>query len=204
MLKSLKKYHFAQTCILIFYNPHGKFYTFSKELLFTNPWFSIFFPSWIPPGVSKRLKFIRNNDNFVIIADKNDDIYKIKLIQLYVEFRKIKVDTSVLSREMAALERGEPYIIPFIQGKQVIHTVPSGRLSFMLSELFTGPLPKQVIIAFVSHASFNGNCRKNPYVFENLNIKSLVFKINGENSPPTEYTPNFRVTPVDCVRGNIH
>ena len=151
-----------------------------------------------------RLKFIRNNDNFVIIADKNDDIYKIKLIQLYVEFRKIKVDTSVLSREMAALERGEPYVIPFIQGKQVIHTVPSGRLSFMLSELFTGPLPKQVIIAFVSHAGFNGNLRKNPYVFENLNIRSLVFKINGENSPPTEYTPNFRVTPVDCVRGNIH
>ena len=151
-----------------------------------------------------RLKFIRNNDNFVIIADENDDVYKIKLLQLYVEFRKIKVDTSVLSREMAALERGEPYVIPFIQGKQVIHTVPSGRLSFMLSELFTGPLPKQVIIAFVSHASFNGNCRKNPYVFENLNIKSLVFKINGENSPPTEYTPNFKATPLDCVRGNIH
>mgnify|MGYP001436601734 FL=1 len=53
-----------------------------------------------------RLKFIRNNDNFVIIADENDGIYKIKLMQLYVEFRKIKVDTSVLSREMAALERG--------------------------------------------------------------------------------------------------
>ena len=51
-----------------------------------------------------RLKFIRNNDNFVIIADENDGIYKIKLMQLYVEFRKIKVDTSVLSREMAALE----------------------------------------------------------------------------------------------------
>ena len=58
-----------------------------------------------------RLKFIRNNDNFVIIADKNDGVYKIKLLELYVEFRKIKVDTSVLSREMAALERGEPYVI---------------------------------------------------------------------------------------------
>ena len=151
-----------------------------------------------------RLKFIGNNDNFVIIADKEDGFYKIKLLQLYVEFRKIKVDTSILAREMATLERGEPYVIPFIQGKQVIHTVPSGRLSFMLSELFTGPLSKQVIIAFVSHASFNGTCKKNPYVFENLNIKSLVFKINGENSPPTEYTPNFEITPLDCVRGNIH
>ena len=74
----------------------------------------------------------------------------------------------------------------------------------MASELFIGPLPKQVLVAFVSHASFNGNCKKNPYISENLNIRSLVFKINGENSPPTEYTPDFNATYVDCVRGNIN
>ena len=151
-----------------------------------------------------RLKFIRNNDNFVIMADANDGLYKIKLLELYVEFRKIKVDGSILRREMEALDRGEPYIIPFIQGKQVIHTVPNGRLSYMLSELFTGPLPKQVLVAFVSHASFNSSCRKNPYIFENLNINSLVLKINGENSPPMEYKPDFNATPKDCVSGNIH
>ena len=150
-----------------------------------------------------KLKFIRNSDNFVILADGPDDKYRIKILELYVEFRKIQVDTSILSREMQLFDSGKPYLMPFIQGKQVITTVPKGRLSFLQPELFTGPLPKQIIIGFVSHASFNGTAKTNPYVFEHLNIRSLVFKVNGENNPPEEYTPNFNATPVDCIRGNI-
>jgi hypothetical protein len=154
----------------------------TKELLFTiqvlNP---VFFSSWIPPGVSMKIKFIRNNDDFVIMADANDKTYKIKLLELFVEFRKITVDTQILRREMDALDRGEPYILPFLQGKQIIHTIPSGRHSYLLQDLFGGPLPKQVLISFVAHDSFNGTLKKNPFVFENLNIRSLVFKINGEN-----------------------
>ena len=150
-----------------------------------------------------RLKFIRNNDEFVILADAEPGTYKIKLLELYVEFRKIKVDLSILEREMKLLESGKPFLIPFIQGKQVIHTVPNGRLSYYQSELFTGPLPKQIIIGFVSHESFNGNLKCNPFVFENLKITSLVFKVNGVNNPPEEYKPKFDATPVDCIRGNI-
>lgn len=150
-----------------------------------------------------RLKFIRNGDNFVILADAAPKTYKIKILELYVEFRKIQVDTSILRREIQLFDSGKPYLIPFIQGKQVITTIPNGRLSYLQPELFTGPLPKQIIIAFVSHASFNGTLRTNPYIFEHLNIRSLVFKVNGENSPPEEYTPNFNATPVDCIRGNI-
>jgi hypothetical protein len=150
-----------------------------------------------------RLKFIRNSDNFVIISDKEDGKYRIKILELYVEFRKIQVDTSILRREMDRFAKGEPYLIPFIQGKQVVQTVPSGRWSYLQSELFTGPLPRQIIIGFVSHAAYNGSLRTNPYVFENLKIKSLVFKVNGENNPPEEYTPDFNAEPVDCIRGII-
>ena len=151
-----------------------------------------------------KIKFIRNNDDFVIMADAEDGTYKIKLLELFVEFRKITVDTPILRRELDALDRGEPYIMPFLQGKQIIHTIPQGRLSYLLQDLCTGPLPKQVLISFVSHDGYNGTLKKNPYVFENLNIRSLVFKINGENTPPMEYRPDFKATPLDCVRGNIH
>ena len=136
---------------------------------------------WIPPGVQLKLKFIRNSDDFVIIANESEGTYKIKLLELFVEFRKISVDTAILKREMDALDRGEPYIMPFLQGKQIIHTIPEGRLSYMLHDLCGGNLPRQLIVAFVAHDSFNNSLKKNPYIFENLDIKSLVFKINGEN-----------------------
>ncbi len=128
-----------------------------------------------------KLKFIRNSDDFVIIADAEDGSYKIKLLELFVEFRKITVDAPILRRELDALDRGEPYIMPFLQGKQMIHTIPEGRLSYLLQDLCGGPLPKQLLISFVAHDSFNSSLKKNPFIFENLNIRSLVFKVNGEN-----------------------
>ena len=150
-----------------------------------------------------KLKFIRNSDDFVLIADASDGTYKIKLLELFVEFRKIAVDAPIMRRELDALDRGEPYIMPFLQGKQMIHTIPEGRLSYMLHDLCGGPLPKQILVSFVAHDSFNIRLRNNPYIFENLKISSLVFKVNGENSPPMEYRPNFKATPLDCIRGKL-
>ena len=150
-----------------------------------------------------KLKLIRNQDSFVIISNDVAGKYKIKLLDLYVEFRKIVVDQSILRRELQLFESGKPYLIQFIQGKQVVTTIPKTRWSYLQPELITGPLPRQVIVGFVSHAAYNGSQATNPYVFENLKIRSLVFKVNGENSPPEEYEPNFEVTPVKCVRGNI-
>ena len=85
----------------------------------------------------------------------------------------------------------------------MVRTIPKNRWSYLEPELITGPLPRQIIIGFVSHASYNGSLGTNPYVFENIKIRSLVFKVNGENSPPEEYTPNFTVKPINCLRGNV-
>lgn len=150
-----------------------------------------------------KLKLIRNNDNFVIISADTEGKYKIKLLDLYVEFRKIVVDQSILRREVQLFESGKPYLMQFIQGKQIVTTIPKGRWSYLQPELITGPLPRQIIIGFVTHASYNGSLATNPYIFENLNIKSLVFKVNGENSPPEDYTPDFTAKPVKCLRGNV-
>ena len=149
-----------------------------------------------------RLKFVRNEDNFVILAATGE--YKIKLLELFVEFRKIGTDVGVLSRELALLNKGEPYRMPFLQAKQFAYTVPEGRGSFMLNDLCTGDLPRHLLVSFVRHDSFNSDKSKNGYIFENLNISSLVFKVNGENSPPSEYKPNFKSVPLDCLREYQH
>ena len=136
---------------------------------------------WIPPGVNLRLKFIRNDDDFVVVANANNGSYRIKILDLYVEFRKISVNIPIMKRQMDLLDKGHPYVMPFLQGKHFVHTIPESRLSYMLDDLCTGRLPKQLIVSFVAHDSYNGSLKKNGYLFENMEINSLVFKVNGEN-----------------------
>ncbi len=150
-----------------------------------------------------KFKFIRNDDSFVILSSDPASKYKIKLLDLYVEFRKIVVDEPILRRELQLFDSGKPYLVHFTMGKQIVTTIPKGRYFYYQPELITGPLPKQVIIGFVSHEAYNGTYRTNPYVFENLKIRSLVFKVNGVNSPPEEYEPDYTAKPIKCLRGNV-
>ena len=148
-----------------------------------------------------RLKMIRNDDDFVIIADSAQSVYKIKLLELFIEFRKIGVDAPIMKRELGALQSGKPYIMPFLQSKQLSYTINQGLSSFMMNDLCSGVLPTQLMVCFVRHDAFNSSAKKNGYIFENMNINKLVFKLNGENYPPVEYRPDFSTTPKNCLRG---
>jgi len=150
-----------------------------------------------------KLKFIRNSDSIVILSSEQAGKYKIKILDLFVEFRKILVDEQILRRELQLFDSGKPYLVHFTQGKQYVTTIPKDRLSYFQPELITGPFPKQIIIGFVTHGAYNGSYSTNPYVFENLKIRSLVFKVNGVNMPPDEYEPDYTATPVKCLRGNV-
>ena len=161
------------------------------------------FSRFLPPGIHMKLKFIRNNDSFVILSNDAANKYKIKLLDLYVEFRKLVVDEPILRRELQLFDSGKPYLVHFTQGKLMVNTIPKARMSYYQPDLITGVLPKQIIIGFVKHGAYNGSYGTNPYIFENLKIRSLVFNVNGVNSPPDEYEPDYTATPVKCVRGNV-
>ena len=165
--------------------------------------YSLFFSRFLPPGIHMKFKFVRNSDELVILNGDASKKYKIKILDLYVEFRKILVDEPILRRELQLFDSGKPYLVQFTQGKLMVNTIPKARMSYYQPDLITGVLPKQIIIGFVNHKAYNGSYGTNPYVFENLKIRSLVFNVNGVNSPPDEYEPDYTATPVKCVRGNV-
>ena len=66
-----------------------------------------------------------------------------------------------MKKEMDWLDKGQPYVLPLLQGKHFIHTIPKERLSYMLDNLCTGRLPKQILVSFVRHDAFNGSLKKN-------------------------------------------
>ena len=147
-------------------------------------------PVPLPAGVNMVLKLHRNDDSFTIITDAATE-FKIKLLSLEVEFRKMDYMPAKISRDLELLESGQPYIMPFNKTKISTRVIPAGRQSFSVSDIYRGVLPQQMILGFVKHSAFNGNKKLNPYIFETVDIKSLVFKVNNENHPATEYKPNW-------------
>ena len=147
-------------------------------------------PVPLPAGVNMVLKLHRNDDNFTLITDSSTE-FKIKLLALEVEFRRLEYMPAKISRDLELFENGQPYIMPFNKTKMSTRVIPAGRHSFSASDIYRGVLPQQMILGFVKHSAFNGNKKLNPYIFENLNIKSLVFKVNDVNYPATEYKPNW-------------
>ena len=73
-----------------------------------------------------------------------------------------------------------------------------------MTDLVRGKVPQQLLLFFVRHDAYNADASKNPYVFENLDITNLVFKLNGDTAPLRPYRPNFKASPVDCHREYQH
>ena len=157
-------------------------------------------PVPLPPGVNMSLKLFRNSDDFVIISTESKE-YKIKILSLALEFRKLDFMPAKVANDLAIIEKGEqPYIMPFSRTRISAQVIPEGIYSYELPYLYRGLLPQQLIIGFVKHAAYNGDKKLNPYVFENTNLKSLVFKLNDENHPTTEYTPKWKSGEDEYVR----
>jgi hypothetical protein len=162
----------------------------SKKFYFTTPINADILNSvkLLPPGCNIKLKLIRNTDNFSIIAASGT--YKIKVKDLKLSVRKVKVDPTVLARHALKWRNG-PAIFPFNQSRITTFVIPSGVNSQTLSNVCHGALPSQMIVGFVNNDAYNGALTKNPFIFEHANINNFVFKVNGVNCPSTPYAPNF-------------
>ena len=57
--------------------------------------------------------------------------------------------------------------------------------------MYTGVLPKRVMLGFVQDAVLNGQHSSNPFNFEHFNIRYLSMKINGQDVHRIPYEPNF-------------
>lgn len=70
-------------------------------------------------------------------------------------------------------------------------TVSPGLLDVTLDRIFTGQLPRRVLVAFVKAAAFRGSFDEEPFYFDHFNINHLSFNIDGQAYPRSPFQPNF-------------
>lgn len=139
------------------------------------------------PGVSIKLRFIKNDDNFIINGTGN---ILIKIHDLKVVVRRVTLDPSVCESIEKSLEKS-PAIYPIVQSKIKNFTINVGIRNERISNIFRGKLPRSVMFAFLPTTAFDGNRANNPFTFANQGINMLNLFINGEPFLPTSFQPNF-------------
>lgn len=163
----------------------------SKKIYFSNIIHSDFFQSqkYLVPNVEIKLKFIRNDDNFSIIAPAGTK-FKLNIKNLKLSVRKVRIAPEVhmtIERTIKTI----PAHYDLTQSKIKTFLIPTGTKSIDFPSIIQGNLPRSVIFGLVSHDGFNGTITGNPFLFNNQNVNSFNLKINGMPVVPTPFQPDF-------------
>lgn len=140
-------------------------------------------------SASLKIRLLREIDEFAILAAA-DNSFKIKIMDLKIYAHYVKLSDSMVKRHAAKLKK-MPLIYPITRTTMKEYPILKGEKSRYISNLFTGKLPKSIIIGLVRDDAASGTVTLNPFNFQHFNLSESYLKINGELSPSEPISPDF-------------
>jgi len=119
---------------------------------------------------------------FFLMKPESATAGELKIIEATLYAKYLTISSSVLLAHHKMLSQ---HAISYNFKRNVIKNfiIPSGVLSQNFENVFSGPLPANLVIGFVKNASFNGDQLYNPYNFDNFNLSQIQLNVNGNNIP---------------------
>ena len=152
------------------------------------------------PGVEIKLKFIRNDDNFSLLAASAlSNTYEIEIKNLKLSVRRVKIDP-VVQASIETTLKTKSSLYNITQSKIKTFMVPANTSSINFPSVIQGNLPQSVIFGFVSDSGFTGKIEGNPFCFGHHNINLFNAKINGIPILPTPFTPSYEANKLNFAR----
>jgi hypothetical protein len=145
---------------------------------------------FLPPDIPITIKLSRESDAFALMSNIDTGGYKIEILdmKLYVKFIELNpAITEAHARDIAT----KPILLPINKTEIKTHTFPTGLTTFSIPNVFSGNLPKSIIIGLLNNANYNGTYKTNPYNFQHFDLNYLCLRVNGEQVPTDPYTPDF-------------
>jgi hypothetical protein len=174
-------------------------FTARRQLVGTSTPFEVVIPihsdflqidRFFPPGINFTIKLTRESDKFVIMSSITNKDYKIIIEDMQLFIRYIDLEPRIVQAHEASIKE-KPVLLPMNKSDFKIHTFTTGQTSGLVPNLFTGNLPKSIILVLLDNRNYNGVQNKNPYNFQHFSLNYLNIKVNGEQIPIEPYTPDF-------------
>lgn len=147
----------------------------------------------LPPGTNLKLKLTRNPDRLLIMAaDAPATVagYKVHIEKLRLHLRLQEVFPDMLKQHLTTWKTS-PVQLPINRTVVRQYHQPAGVSSMNIPGLFTGKLPKSIIIGMVTSRAYNAAYHLNPYNFQHFNLNYACIRVNGVTMPAEPYQPNF-------------
>lgn len=144
--------------------------------------------------VDMKIKLIRSKPEFCLLGDGTFRVC-LEYVSLFV--RKVRVSPGVVLGHGKSLEKTTAkYPITRVLCKT--YSIPAGNMTFVQDNIFTGQMPKRIIIGCVDNDAFNGDYKKSPFEFKHYNINFIGAYVDGQPVPHNPLQPNFEKN--QCVR----
>ncbi|GFY34301.1 uncharacterized protein F54H12.2 [Trichonephila clavipes] len=129
--------------------------------------------------VDVKLQLIRSKPSFCLMGEGDYNVI-FEHVSLYV--RKVQVNPAVVIGHAKALERTTAkYPIDRVSCK--VFSIPQSSYSFIQDNVFSGQMPKRIIIACVDNDAFNGNYKKSPFEFKHYDVNFIGVYVDGQPVP---------------------
>ena len=145
---------------------------------------------FLHPSISIKILLRRAPAAFSLLS-KNTTAYKIELSNLKLYTRFVEVHDNIIKKHKTMISNDKPLRYPIERSTMKSFNVPKNNASMYISNMFSGILPKTIIIGMVENEAFYGKQQKNPYNFQHFMLKSANLRVNGESVPSEPIAPDF-------------
>lgn len=149
---------------------------------------------FLPPGNNLGITLTRQNNSnaFSLLMDKEEPQgqYKVKIVDLKLYYRTVSMHPGVVSYHQQVWKE-HPYIYPINRTELVATNVAVLMGHAYIHPLWTGLMPKLVIVGMVEAAAYDGSVDKNPWNFQHFNCRQMNLKVRNQMVPSEPYRPDF-------------
>ncbi|GFW09449.1 uncharacterized protein F54H12.2 [Trichonephila clavipes] len=129
--------------------------------------------------VDLKIKLIRSKPEFCLMGNEG---YKIVFDHVSIFVRKVHINPGVLIAHAKALEKATAkYPIDRVNCK--VFSIPQSSYSFIQDNVFSGQMPKRIVLGCVDNDAFNGNYKSHLFEFNHYNVNFIGVYIDGQPMP---------------------
>ncbi|XP_015795543.1 uncharacterized protein LOC107371909 [Tetranychus urticae] len=137
-------------------------------------------------------RFNKSPEGFPLIkTDATDtESYQVQLNAITLHIRRVKLFPDAQISILKGLIKSPAKY--FITRNEIrVFSISSNLVGATIESLFSGILPRRVVIGFVDDAAHIGSLTKDPYQFQHFNINYIALQADGNLIPSLPYQPNF-------------